>query len=260
MTEGVNRLGPSGRRQNPSIALSVGLVLAISGFWLVVDSVPKFQKFAIRQWGEVRTASPSRATPLPDGRYLVTFSGFDAGGTAMFGAVLFALGTGIAASPFLDAEGRRWLSLALALSWHAVGLTTAICFLILAPRPLSFEPLLTIGVFEWLGLLPLALGTSKDWWRGRLKSAIWNVWAGAVPGGLLGGVIGAATDFVRFVILKHSTMNGFAVQAWIVGILIGGAANRNSASSASSSARRRARTDRSPSALACNRQMIRRIR
>lgn len=206
-------------KPNKTLALIVGTVFAMCGLWAIVDSVPKFEQFAMRQ-----KIVPTKRQ-LQSGRYEVTtVSGFDAGGTALLGAVFLAVGTGVAAGNFLDAEGRRKLSLVLAVLWHALGIATGVWFWKLAPRPIPFSPLLVIGVFEWLGLFPLVLGISKEWLDGRLNSAVWNAWIGAIPGGVLGGIVGAVIDFVRFVILKHSAMNGFATPAWQVGILLGGAA------------------------------------
>ena len=193
-------------------ALVVGLSFAIPGLLGVVTSIPQFNKFAVRQWIE----------PRPYSSRSVTFSGFDPGSTALFCLAVFSVGVGVAASPFLGVIGRRNVSLLLAVLWHGLGIATGVWFLKLAPRPLSLTPLLGIAVFEWLGLFPLALGISKESLGGRSNSAVWNAWAGAVPGAVGGGIVGFVIDYVRFGILGHSRMNGFAIEGWIVGILAGG--------------------------------------
>lgn len=141
---------------------------------------------------------------------------------ALFCMAVFSLGTGIAASPFLGITGRRNLSMSLSVLWHGLGVATGMWFFKLAPRPLSWTPLLAVGVFEWLGLFPLALGLSKEWFSGRPHSAVWNAWAGAVPGAIVGVLVGLAIDFVRFDMLGHNRLNGFAVEGSNVGILAGG--------------------------------------
>ena len=190
----------------------VGLCFAVPGLLGVVTSIPQFNKFAVRQWIE----------PRPYSSRSVTFSGFDPGSTALFCLAVFSVGAGVAASPFLGVLGRRNVSRLLAVLWHGLGIATGVWFLKLAPRPLSLTPLLGIAVFEWLGLFPLALGISRELFRDRLRSAIWNAWAGAIPGMMLGGIVGAIIDFVRFSVLKHSALDGFAVPGWIVGTLLGG--------------------------------------
>jgi hypothetical protein len=203
---------PESRAVRPKwLPLTVGLLFAIIGLAGVASSVPQFDKFAIRQWIEPRPSAPAEL-----------FSGFDPGYTALFCMAVFTLGVGIAASPFLGLQGRRNLSLALTVLWYALGTVTGAWFLKLAPRPLSFTPLLAIGVFAWLGLFPLALGISKDWHQGRLNSAVWNAWLGAIPGAVVVGIVGFGIDLVRFGILGHDKLNGFAAPGWIVGILAGG--------------------------------------
>lgn len=219
---GLNAMQTHSAKPNKALAFVVGAVMALIGLWVVVDSVPQFEQFAVRQritYGY----QPGNGMPLPDGRYAHTVSGFQVGATALFGAVLFSLGAGIAASPLFNAEGHRRLSLWLALSWHATGITTGICFLEQAPRPLSFEPLLTISLFEWLGLFPLALGISKDWLNGRLNSAVWSMWFGAIPGMVAVGLLGYVIDLVRFRVLRIPVEGVFATPFWMFGIMAGGA-------------------------------------
>lgn len=203
-------------------AVFVGLCFAIPGLLGVIANVPYFGKFAVRTWTEVRNYPATNIAPswrvvrLSDTQHGFIHDGFEAGGTALFCMAVFVVGTGIAASRFLEQTGRRRLSFLLALPWHVLGITTGAWFVHVAPRPLSYEPLLTVGVFEWLGLIPLALGVSPS---GRWRAEIWNGWGGALVGAILGGLAGAVVDVVRFGVLGQHAQHGFAVPGWIIGIL-----------------------------------------
>lgn len=219
------------------VVLVVGLCFAVPGLVAVITSVTKYDKFASRTWMEIydypaqrRSFGSWRIVRLSDSQHGVITDASDPVATALFFMAVFALGTGIAASPFLGVTGGRNLSLLLALLWHGLGLTTGVWFLQVAPRPLLFSPLLAIGVFEWLGLFPLALGISKEWFQGRPNSAAWNAWLGAMPGAVVGGIVGVVIDYVRFGgarfgISGSDPIYHYPTSGWIVGILAGGCLN-----------------------------------
>lgn len=224
------------RRLAPKwLSVVIGLCfLAVPGLVLVITSVPKFDKFASRTWMEIYDYPAQRGSfgswrivRLSDSQHGVITDASGPVDGALFGMALFALGTGIATARFLSVTGGRNLSRLLALLWHGLGITTGVWFLMVAPRPLLFSPLLAIGVFEWLGLFPLALGISKKWFQGRPNSAAWNAWLGAMPGAVVGGIVGVVIDYVRFGgvsfgITGSDPMYHYPTFGWILGILAGG--------------------------------------
>ncbi|MBC7819652.1 MAG: hypothetical protein IAG10_22450 [Planctomycetaceae bacterium] len=223
---------PQHWRASNWLAVIVGLAFAVPGLWSIAASVPKFDKFASQTWMEVYDYPASyrsgttrwRVVKLSETQHGIMRDGFDPGQESLFGMVLFALGTGIAASQFLGIDGRRRLALILAVLWHGLGITTAVLYWQLAPRPLTtLTPLLTMGAVEWLGLFPLALGLSKQWHHGRWHEAAWSAWIGAIPGAIVGAVGGFATDLIRLGAVNQNAASGFVAPGWIVGLLIGGA-------------------------------------
>ncbi|MBL7042427.1 MAG: hypothetical protein ISR77_27565 [Pirellulaceae bacterium] len=185
------------------IALAVGLLLAGGGLVGLLSSVAHFDGFAHR----IRTETRERAHYRPPtsgffgggrgrdstGKGYVDIAGFEAGADALFFMLLLSLGAGISAGPFLEAGGRQRLSLTLGVAWHGLGIGTCVCYLLLAPSPYDPRPFLAIGVYEWLGLIPLALGVPIAW--GRLRNSVWSMWIGVVPGVVVGGIVGVLFDY-----------------------------------------------------------------
>src|SRR2546430_1597097 len=143
-------------------ALVAGLSFAGIGLFGLATSLPYYGDFAVRSRTEFRH-NPG------DPVYAVRFPGFDPGATALFCMVAFSLGVGIAASPFLGNTGRQNTCLLISTLWHALGIGTFACYLNLAPRPLQAWPFVWIGIFETLGLLPLALGLRRWFTKSRIE-------------------------------------------------------------------------------------------
>ena len=191
------------------IALAVGLLLAGGGLVGLLSSVPRFDEFAHRIRTETRKLTPmerahfrgpttnpfggGRRRDASTGKEHADIAGFEAGALALFFMFIFSLGAGISTRPFLEAGGRQRLSLALGVAWHGLGIGTCVCYLLLAPRPYDPRPFLAIGIYEWLGMTPLALGVPIAW--GRLRNSVWSLWVGVVPGAVVGGIIGALFDY-----------------------------------------------------------------
>jgi hypothetical protein len=123
----------------------------------------------------------------------VDIAGFEVGAEALFSMLVLSVGVGITVGPFLEAGRRQKLALAVGLAWHGVGIGTCVCYLLLAPRPCDPRPFLAIGIYEWLGLIPLALGVPVAW--SRLRNSVWSMCVGVVPGALVGGIIGVLFDY-----------------------------------------------------------------
>lgn len=210
------------------VALVAGLCFAIPGFLGVVTSVPMFDKFVTRTWMETCDgpgyyADPSwRVVRLSDSQHGIIHDGFEPGGTALFCMFCFTVGAGVSFCRFFDVTGRQNLWLLLGVAWHVLGIGTLVAYVRLAPRPFNTMPLVALGVYEWGGLLLIALGMRKHWFAGRLHEATWNLWGGSALGGIAGAIVGGLIDFVRFDMLKESALNGFAVRCWIYGSLLGG--------------------------------------
>ena len=187
------------------VALAVGLLLVGGGLVGLLSTVPRFGDFEHRIRTETRERAYFRSPrggffgggekyyDASTGKVQVTFAGFDTGADALFFMLMFSLGAGISASPFLEVGGRQKLSLALGVAWHGLGIGTWVCYLLLAPRPYDPRPFLAIGVYEWLGLIPLARGVPIAW--GRLRNSAWSLWCGVVPGAVVGGIVGALFDY-----------------------------------------------------------------
>src|SRR3954469_11650329 len=94
-------------------ALAGGLPFAGIGLFGLTTSLPDYGDFAFRSRTEFRAGNPD---------YTVQFSGFDPGATALFCMLVFSVGVGIAASPFLGSGGRQKLCLLIASLWHALGI------------------------------------------------------------------------------------------------------------------------------------------
>ena len=209
-----------------------GLLFAGIGLVGLLTSIPHFAEFAVR----ARTETREQAYFEPfgggvfgggysyagNGKVLVWFSGFESGADALFFMCLFSMGVGIGVCPFLAAAGRQNLSLLLAVAWHGLGIGTCVCYILLAPRPYDSRPFLAVGIFEWLGLIPIALGVRKEW--RTLHASVWNLWGGIVPGVIIGGIAGVLIDLGTNLPSHEGYMQPFYFSNGVYGSLAGGLA------------------------------------
>jgi hypothetical protein len=201
-------------------ALGVGCLIAAIGIPMLVASVSSFDDFAIRARFVLREERvPRRLSDAPARQH-----GFGYGLAAFLGMGFASLGLTVAAAPFLGATGRRRLAVVLAVCWHGLGAYACWCYVSLAPRPYDTWPFLAVGIYEWFGLIPLAIAVPEAALAGRLRSATWNLWGGSFLGAAFGALVGFVVGGV-WLFLPHEAGSGHVgYDGWMYGALAGGIA------------------------------------
>lgn len=201
---------------NKPVAMVAGCVFALAGL--------VFLLLALTQFGEMQnpvTSSyvPSSATSKGGTSYS---GGFMPGVGAFFAMLFFTVGVGVAslgAGPS-PATGRV-IALVLALLWHGVGIGSCWSYCSLAPKPGQW-PFALVVVYEWLGLIPLALAVPQEILAGRLRSVVWYLMGGAFLGAAAGLLIGGVSGGIQLFLSSRHGGGTVGGTWWLYGF-VGGA-------------------------------------
>ncbi|MGI9430381.1 MAG: hypothetical protein ACR2NM_17090, partial [Bythopirellula sp.] len=156
--------GPKKNRPkvSPLVAFLLGCVFALAGLFCLTDAATNFEdmKNAPKYVRVLEDYEDDRDSRTGVGYSLI--GGFAMGIQAYMGMLFVSIGVGIAAPQATGGFGLRYrhvlrgVAAVLAITWHLVGIATCYCYCTLAPIIESW-PFLVVTVYEWLGLIPLAL-------------------------------------------------------------------------------------------------------
>jgi hypothetical protein len=195
-----------------------GLMFALLGSVLVRDAILKRED--MKKPPNV-VYVPGDGTDGSGGHSLQ--GGFGPGFQAFMGMLFAGVGTAIAAGcATKNRNVLRGVAAILALAWHVVGVGACGCYWSIAPK-LDVWPFLAVAVYEWFGLIPLALAIPGAGRAARVRSAVWCAMLGGFLGAVVGAVLGGVAGGVG-VLVSLAIGSGVAGTDWWMYATIGGAA------------------------------------
>lgn len=139
------------------------------------------------------------------------------------GMVFASLGAAVAtASSPWPVERRRTIALVVALVWHGVAVMVWRHYSPSVSSPETIAIAFT-AVYEWIGLIPLALAIPDKGVAGKVRSAVWGLMGGTALGAVLGGVVGGVAEGLACLGAHSPSGAGWWAYGMVGGAVVGAA-------------------------------------